>query len=1037
MSDHLTTGSQPIAGYTLLERIGTGAYGEVWRAEAPGELVKAVKIIHGFHHEGRAMRELSALQRIKQLRHPFLISLERIEVVDGRLIIVTELADMSLKDRFEQCRQAGATGIPRAELLGYLSDAADALDFIHESQSLQHLDVKAANMLLVGGRLKLGDFGLVQNLAERDVTLLDGMTPRYAAPELFKGQPTQYSDQYSLAVVYAELLAGVTLFDASSPAEFAVQHLIGSKPRLDALPTSDQGPVARALARQPEERYPNCRAFVADLVSRSTPATCAGGGASAAAGSGPTQTVRGEAAGQVTARQDGSRSGRAAGNQSGSPDPGRDRSGQPAAGAPTPPRDSFPPADEMTVVLSANGDGRSQSRSASANVDTRRLPPLEGAEQMPWQPRPTLFIGVGGTANKILIGLRRRLEERFIFFDRIPAWQTLLIDTDAAALEAAGASDASDNDPAAQSLLLKIRTTQEYREGSPQLLKWLSRRWLYNISRVPRTSGWRPLGRLALVDHGPQVMERLRQEIGQFSAPAAVASSAETVNAPFATRPLIVLVASISGGTGSGMVLDLAYAARKVVADLNLTGCELRGILLHGTDQDPDSQDLSRANAYACLTELAHFSRPGCGYPGEDALELPALPSMVPTFDETFLVHLGESLALAEFVDQVDRVSDALYLSLATRAGGVLASARGGESTIGLGQPDPPVHSFGLCAVNSLRRDEIDAFADQVCQAIAARWIGTAASGPLGSCATVRFGSNAGGQSLTAELKDLVEQALGLSADPKFVAELTRSLEHQLMRSAGSHVAEQGGPARLRALSAISAELSELAAALASLRNHVVRSVDVEAMPKPAGKAPLASIRTTVKAFLDEQAGELAANLARDFPRLFLRRERRAGDGAQRAGDTLSGFCRQLRLTVRAGIMQSLKQVDVSRLLLEMIGKSRAAREPLRELLSAANPRLKVADGAERLFVFAPSYADTGSLAHFFQSELQEDATIVRTEDDRLTIYCEGTSAHLTEAAAALIEDNFHYAEVASRLHTRIDVAWASLRPAAKSEALV
>ncbi len=205
----------------LLERIGAGAYGEVWRAEAPGGLTKAVKIVYGFHNEIRASRELKALEQIKQLRHPFLLSLERIEIVSGRLIIVTELADMSLKQRFVNCQAEGHPGISRDELISHLRDAADALDYLNTSQSLQHLDVKAENLLLVGGRLKLGDFGLVRNLAQCDGSVLEGMTPRYAAPEVFEGRPTRFSDQFSLAVVYAELLTGQPPFEAKSPAQCA------------------------------------------------------------------------------------------------------------------------------------------------------------------------------------------------------------------------------------------------------------------------------------------------------------------------------------------------------------------------------------------------------------------------------------------------------------------------------------------------------------------------------------------------------------------------------------------------------------------------------------------------------------------------------------------------------------------------------------------------------------------------------------------------------------------------------------------------
>ena len=142
------------------------------------------------------------------MRHPFLLSLERIEGVEGHPLIETATGHLKPKDLFEQYRQSGLGGIPRAELLSHLQDAADVMDYISQENSLQHLDIKPENLLLVGRRAKVADFGLVKDLQDVNSSIIGGLTPVYAAPELFDGRPNVHSDQYSLAIVYQELLTG-------------------------------------------------------------------------------------------------------------------------------------------------------------------------------------------------------------------------------------------------------------------------------------------------------------------------------------------------------------------------------------------------------------------------------------------------------------------------------------------------------------------------------------------------------------------------------------------------------------------------------------------------------------------------------------------------------------------------------------------------------------------------------------------------------------------------------------------------------------
>src|SRR5947209_10545814 len=129
--------AEPIPGYRLMERLGGGGFGEVWKAEAPGGLHKAIKIIHGDlrtaggDNARRAEQELKALKRVQSVRHPYLLSLERYDIVDNRLLIVMELADRNLWDRFRECRGQNQQGIPREELLRYMEESAEVLDLMN------------------------------------------------------------------------------------------------------------------------------------------------------------------------------------------------------------------------------------------------------------------------------------------------------------------------------------------------------------------------------------------------------------------------------------------------------------------------------------------------------------------------------------------------------------------------------------------------------------------------------------------------------------------------------------------------------------------------------------------------------------------------------------------------------------------------------------------------------------------------------------------------------------------------------------------
>ncbi|HJT77426.1 MAG TPA: serine/threonine-protein kinase, partial [Gemmataceae bacterium] len=256
-------------GYLLRRLLGRGAFGEVWLAEAPGGVEVAVKILHRSVRPDEAERELEALRLIKGLRHQSLLSLQAYYALEDRLVIVLELADRSLPQRLAECRAAGQPGIPAAELLAYFREVAEALDYLHENQVL-HRDVKPDNILLTGRHAKLADYGLARLLEQHSLQIASmAGTPPYMAPEVFGGRVSRHSDQYSLAVTYAELRLGRRLISGSNLLELMVAH---QEARFDLTPLSvpEQEVLRKALAREPSQRYRSCSAFI-QALSRATP----------------------------------------------------------------------------------------------------------------------------------------------------------------------------------------------------------------------------------------------------------------------------------------------------------------------------------------------------------------------------------------------------------------------------------------------------------------------------------------------------------------------------------------------------------------------------------------------------------------------------------------------------------------------------------------------------------------------------------------------------------------------------------------------
>ncbi len=659
-----TTGlkSDNILGYRIIEKIGSGGFGEVWKAEAPGGLNKAVKILYGYHDERRARDELKALDRVKELRHPFLLSLERIEVVDEQLIVITELADRSLADLFDSYVKAGQPGIPREELLHYMQQAADALDFLAIEHKLQHLDVKPENLLMIGKHVKLADFGLVKDLRDASQSLMSGLTPSFAAPELFDGRPSMQSDQYALAIVYQEMLTGQRPFSGTTLAQLAAQHIHG-QPDLSTLPRNDRDTIARALSKKPELRFPHCRVMIDALVDQRMIA-------------------------RTTKRK-------RIPNRKGNDTVAQDI--QPRKGD---------TSDYTRMVQTAELSGGKQT------VQMTDPPKIENLQHTIG---PTLLVAIGKTATEIVQQFKHRVHARNCPLHQLPAIRILCIDTERPV------NSSSDSGKAAldgsEQVMLPLRRPEEYRTRNEGHKKWLNRRWIYNVPKSLQTEGIRPLGRLALIDNFPTVCECLEEAIAHIADRDALALTAERIGAePVADRPKVIVVSSITGGLGSGMTLDLAYAIRLILDEHSLSSDCLHGIFLHSTAPSIRDNGISVANTFAFLTELRQFTEDG--YPGEDACGIPRIDDEAP-FEYPYFVHLGDNAQQQKWEQAKESVAEYLYLNLLSPAACFFDGCRNLERDI----EHFALRTFGVEAVGPSQPNCQQVLADFMQQRLVTRWI--------------------------------------------------------------------------------------------------------------------------------------------------------------------------------------------------------------------------------------------------------------------------------------------------------------------------
>ncbi|MBO0868540.1 MAG: serine/threonine protein kinase [Micromonosporaceae bacterium] len=260
------------SGYLLLELIGSGTGGHVYRAtrRADGQTV-AVKVLRPEHLGDpemvtRFLRERAALRAVD---HPNLVRVQDLVAEGDTLAIVMDfvagpnLRQLLTPDRAGPARHRQPAGDDRPDLdtgLRLLAQLAAALGAVHEA-GIVHRDVKPENVLVVrrGGQpwARLTDFGIARILDSPAVTRVSQLvgTPAYVAPELVAGRAAGPAvDVYALGVTGYELLTGERPFTAPSTPELLRAHLETPPPRPSGLSEAVWQLLRGCLAKDPADR---------------------------------------------------------------------------------------------------------------------------------------------------------------------------------------------------------------------------------------------------------------------------------------------------------------------------------------------------------------------------------------------------------------------------------------------------------------------------------------------------------------------------------------------------------------------------------------------------------------------------------------------------------------------------------------------------------------------------------------------------------------------------------------------------------------
>jgi len=278
---------QTIGTYQIIGELGHGGMGGVYHGRDPAigrpVAIKVIRLDAGATAEQGAELRQRLIQEASsagQLSHPGIVTIYQLGEEGSDVFVVMEFI------KGDSLHQVLGEKVPldRTRALDMLRQIAEALDYAHRS-GIVHRDVKPANILVrEDGCIKVADFGLAKMIQDHTRSLTAAGvslgSPAYMSPEQVRAEQIDgRSDQFSLAIVAFQMLTGrlpfagdsahAVMFQIVSADPLAIQDACGH------LPPGVTAALGKALAKNANDRYPTCAAFVRELAEHSAASSAA------------------------------------------------------------------------------------------------------------------------------------------------------------------------------------------------------------------------------------------------------------------------------------------------------------------------------------------------------------------------------------------------------------------------------------------------------------------------------------------------------------------------------------------------------------------------------------------------------------------------------------------------------------------------------------------------------------------------------------------------------------------------------------------